>query len=140
MGQFNQSIQDALLSESKALPAAGASNQTTGFNLGHTAPGTRPADGTEILVSVPAIAAHTDTTKNVRLKLQDSADGSSWADVDPETEVVIAGVASTGSAAKDVRMALPSTIRKYVRFNQAVDSAAGTLTGSSITYTVISKV
>jgi len=129
--EFARNIQDAALQLTKALPAAGASNQSDALDLGAVG-GIKP-ECVEVEIQVPAIAAHVTTSSDITLKLQDSADNSSFADVDAIHQTVIPGVAVTGSVAKNARFRLPSQTRRYVRFNQAC-GATDNNTGSSIVY------
>jgi hypothetical protein len=130
----------ATMTLTKVLPAAGATNQTGTIDLG-TGPW-HPEELT-IEVSIPALAAHTDTTKNVTLTLQDSADDSSYANTDsgtnanPAITITTPGVASTGTAARVVTVHIPPGVRRYLQFTQAVTSGGPTLTASSITYSVL---
>jgi len=127
-------LRDNQLTQTKALPAAAANNNTGTFDLG-----VGPYHPEEIVLemAIPALAAHTDSTKNVTLKLQDSADDSTYADLSPLHEYILAGIASTGTAAKTIRLRLPPGIRRYLQINQAVDSGGPTLTASSVTYTLL---
>lgn len=132
---LKRAIKDATFVKAKALPAAGASNNTATFDLG--AGGYVPEE-IEVEISIPAMSAHSDNTKNVVIILQDSADDSSYATVTlPNFTVTFVGVASTGSAATIIRFRLPANIRRYVQFNQAVDSGGPTLTAKSITYSLL---
>lgn len=131
-------VRDAGITVTKALPAAGASNQTGTIDLG-----TGPWHPEELVieVSIPAFASHTDSSKNVTLTLQDSADDSSYSNTDsgtgtnPAITITTPGVTTDGSAARVVRLHLPPGVRRYIQFTQAVTSGGPTLTASSITYT-----
>jgi hypothetical protein len=116
--EFTPNVRDALLANSKALPAAGATAVSDAINLGQEVGG-RLKD-VILEVSVPALAAHTDAAESVVFTLQDSADGETFADVDPSITTTIIGVASTGSAAKVVRFRLPLNVRQYVAIEAAV--------------------
>lgn len=127
-------VRDAQLSVTKALPAAAANNNSGTIDLG-----TGPFHQEEIVIeiSIPAMSAHSDTTKNVVIKLQDSADDSTYNDVSPAISFTLAGVASTGTSATVKRLKLPPGTRRYIQFNQAVDSGGPTLTAKSVTYSVL---
>lgn len=133
-------LRDAKLVVTKALPAAGASNNSGTIDLGS---GPFRPDEIEIEVALPALSAHTDTTKNVTITLQHSSDDSSYASTDdgigslPAVTVTTPGVASTGTAARVVRLKLPVGLNRYIQFNQAVTSGGPTVTGSSVTYSVL---
>lgn len=140
---YERQIKDASLVKSKALPAAGANNNSGTFDLATLTGGALPETfGVE--VSIPALSAHTDTTKNVTIKVQHSDDDSSYVDTDdgvgilPTISFATPGVASTGSAARIVRFRLPAAgLKRYIQFNQAITSAGPAVTGSSVTYSLI---
>lgn len=136
MGNFNPGIIDANKQVVKAFPAAGANHNTTTIDLQHVQPGT-PPHGTELIISVPAMAAHSDNSKSYTLQLQDSADDSSYANVDPAISTTVLGVTSTGTPAKEIRFPIPSTCRRYVQVYMSVQSAGPTLTGTSITVSAV---
>lgn len=140
---FERQIKDASFVKTKALPAAGASNNTATFDTGDRG-GFFPEEiGVEI--SVPAMSAHSDTTKNMTVVVQHSSDDSSYANLDdnttgqlPDITFTIPGVASTGTPARIVRFRLPcGGLKRYVQFKQSVDSGGPTLTGSSLTYSLL---
>lgn len=138
--EFGRNQKDGQYTVTKALPAAGANNNTDSIDL-ETAVGT--PENVEVEVSIPAMAAHNSASYNVTILLQDCAttDGS-FLDLDtgtgtlPDIQIVTPGVASTGSAARVVRFRLPRGTKRYLQFYQAVDSSGPTLTASSITYTL----
>jgi hypothetical protein len=131
-----RNLKDANLHLEKYLPAAAATNYSDSLDLGSASPGMSVED-TELRVTIPALPNNTDSSKTTTLTLQDSADDSSFADVDPLHQIQIAGVASTGSAAATKRLRLPSTIRRYVRFAQAVPSGAGDNTAGLVEYDLL---
>jgi hypothetical protein len=140
--EFARNTKDASFVKTKALPAAAATNQTDTFDLGRTSAYPSP-EGVEFEVSIPAMAAHNSASYDVTIKVQHSTDDSSYADFDTGTEalpdIVIThpGVASTGSVARVVRLRLPSNCNRYIQFNQAVTTGGPTLTGSSVTYSLV---
>jgi hypothetical protein len=132
---LHRAIKDALFVHAKALPAAGAANNSATFDLG--AGGYVPEE-LEAEISIPAMSAHSDAAKNVVITVQDSADDSSYSSLTlPAISVTFVGIASTGSAATVIKFRLPATVRRYVQFNQAVDSGGPTLTAKSITYSLL---
>jgi len=127
-------IRDAKNSVTKALPAANATNQSGTIDLG---PGPYHPEGLMLEIAIPALANNIDSTKSVTIKLQDSADDITYADVDALISTTVAGVASTGSAAKTVTIHLPPNVRRYIQFNQAVVTGGGDNTASSVTYSLL---
>lgn len=142
---FERQIQDANFVKAKALPAAGANNNSATFDLGSRV-GFSPE---EIVfeVDLPALTAHTDSTKNVTLTVQHSDDDSTYVNLDDgigsptgapaQITITTPGVASTGTAARKVFVRLSGQgLKRYVQFNQAVTSGGPTLTASSVTYSL----
>jgi hypothetical protein len=121
-------LTDANLSVSKALPAAGASNDSASIDLGTTSGGRVPR--VELEVSLPATPALVDA-KTITLTVQDSADNSSFAAVADIPAIVLTGAGGVGAAAYDHNFKLPLGIRKYLRLHQAVLAAGGDNTGVS---------
>lgn len=138
--QNSRLLRDAALVVTKALPAAGASNNsgTIDLNLGPWHP-----EEIFIEISLPALSAHTDSSKDVTIKLQHSADDSSYEDLDdgvgslPDITLTTPGVTTTGTAARIARIKLPAGTKRYVQFNQAVTSGGPTVTAVSVTYSVL---
>lgn len=135
---FNQGIIDANKQVTKAFPAANANHNTDTIDFNHTPPDC-PPHGSELIVDIPALPNHVDTGVTIVIKLQDSADNSSYADVDPAISTSIVGVASTGTAAKVVRFPIPSTMRRYARLNIAVPTGGGDNTAKSIIVSAVAK-
>lgn len=129
----HRSIKDATFVKAKALPAAAAANNTATFDLG--AGGFVPEE-IEVQIEIPALANLVDN-KTLTIKVQDSANDSSYADVDPLIRTVITGDGGDGSSATTLRFRLPANIRRYVQFNQAVESGGGNNTASSVTYSLL---
>ncbi len=125
---ISKSIRDTKFAATKYQPAAAATNYTDAFDLEAAAPAAEP-NLFECELVIPAMANHTDTTKTITHTLQDSANGSSFANVDPLIQAQTPGVASTGSVARTLKFRVPSTTRQHIRIAQAVPSADGDVTG-----------
>jgi hypothetical protein len=130
-------MKDASLKLTKALPNAGASNQTGTLDLNVLAPNSNQWRSGYLLITVPALADHTDSAKTNTLTLQDSADDNSYADTAPAVVAKIAGVASTGSPAKTFRVPLPPDVRRYLQFNQSIPTGGGTGSNAVLTYELV---
>lgn len=128
---MNRSLVDAALKVTKALPAAGAANNTDGIDLQTAAPGIE-VEAIDLVVNVPATPALADTKTHI-LKVQDSADNVTFADVALLGSQTRTGAGGAGAAAVEYRWKLPPSIRRYVSINQAVLAAGGDNTGVSIT-------
>ena len=75
-------------------------------------------------IYVPAIASLSDT-KTITITLQDSADNSTFADVDPTTSTVVTGAGGAGAAVKDSRFRFPPILRRYYRHKVVVAATSG---------------
>jgi len=129
-------MQDASLTTSKYLPAAGANNTTGYIALPVNAtPRSNSWRLGRIRVVIPALATHTDATKTVTLTMQDSLDGVTFATTKPQITVNIPGVAISGSAAMSLDLPLPPNQRGYINFLQTVPAGDAAMTGAQITYT-----
>lgn len=128
-----RSIRDAALVVTKALPAAGANHNTDTLDLGSTNPGVT-AEHFELEIAIPALPSLA-ADKTLTVKLQDSADDTTYADIEALASVVVTGVSTTGSAAKTVAVRLPSSVKRYVQANLAVAASGGDNTAKSVTIT-----
>lgn len=135
MSDSTRRLKDANLTTTKALPAAAANNDATAIDLGSVTLGAA-AEAVEVLISVPALPALVDA-KTVTITLQDSADNSSFTAITGLSTLVITGAGGVGASATTRRVKLPSTCRRYLRFNSAVLTAGGDNTGVSVTMQVL---
>jgi hypothetical protein len=120
---------DAALTVSKALPAAGAANYTDPIDLGAENPG-QLVNNFDALVELPATPALVEA-KTVTLTLKDSADGETFAAIDALAAKVSTGASGGGAAAVSHRVKLPTTVRRYIRLDQAVLADGGDNTAVS---------
>ncbi len=130
-------MKDASLTVTKALPNANAANNTPTIDLHIATPNSDKWRKAYLLITVPALSDHTDTTKTNTFRLQDSADDSSYANTGVQIQANVAGVASTGSAAATFKVPLPPDIRRYVQVTQTVPTGGGTGSNATVTYEVV---
>ena len=124
--EFNRNQQDLNYTSTVAIAQAGA--ETASFDLEQVVGG----DIEEVVFELAApTAAGITSGKVVTYALQDSADGSSWAAVDPGISTTQTADGS-GIAAKTVRFRLPANTRRYVRIAQTMTASAGTVTGNMV--------
>jgi len=120
-------IRDANLRASCYLPAAGATaNSSPNLNLG-------PGDWKPLMdweVGFPALPNHTNPALSITATLQDSADGVTWANVSPQIQISVAGVAVTGSLATTQKFRQIPNIRQYVRVQFSVPVGDGNCTAA----------
>ena len=124
--ELNRNIQDKNYTSSVAIAQAGAN--TAAFDLEQAVGG--DIERVVFSLSAPTAAGISDT-KVVTYALQDSADGSSWAAVDPAISTTQTATGS-GIVAKEVRFRVPANTRRYVRIAQTMTATAGTVTGSMV--------
>ena len=125
--EFNRNIQDKNYTSTVAIAQAGAN--TAAFDLEQVVGG----DIERVVFSLAApTAAGIADTKVVTYALQDSADGSSWAAVDPAISTTQTGASSAGIVAKEVRFRVPANTRRYVRIAQTMTASAGTVSGNMV--------
>ena len=128
--EFANNLTDAVYEKSVAYPAANATVLTASMDLGHVPPQISP-ENVEVEMEIPALANNSDNTKTILHDLHDSADDSTFAEVDPLIESKLVGVTTTGSAAKKVRFRLPSGVRRYIKVKITVPTGAGDNTAST---------
>lgn len=125
--EFNRNLQDKNFTSTVAIAQAGAN--TASFDLEQVTGG----DINDVVfeLAAPTAAGITDA-KVVTYALQDSADGSSFAAVDPGISTTQTAAGGAGITAKTVRFRLPANTRRYVRIAQTMTSSAGTVTGNMV--------
>lgn len=128
-------IRDTNLSVSKALPAAAATNYSDAIDLRDSAPGIKMRKA-EIEVAIQALPSLVDA-KTATITLQDSADGTTFADIATLAAITLTGASSAGAAAVTRKYKLPEDVRRYIRLKQAVLTAGGDNTAKSSTMSVI---
>lgn len=122
--EHSRNIVDLEKEVSVALAGAGAN--TPAIDLEQTIGGN--IEGIVGQIEIPAVAGLTDA-KVFSFVLQDSADGTNFAAVDPGVSTTTTGAGGGGSPAKDARFRFPPGTRRYVRIAQTVTATPGTVTG-----------
>jgi hypothetical protein len=124
-------VQDAALTVSKALPAAGASNTCDAFEIGNG----DSVEQAELEVSTPTLAALADD-KSLTFELVTGSTSS------PSTVLqrihVLTGAGGAGVAATTKRVRIPSNADKYIAVKCTEDGSGGDVTGSSYTVKLLS--
>lgn len=127
---------DAALTTTKACPAAGANHNTATLDLKSTTAGAF-ADSVEVEIVIPALPSLADD-KTLTVKLQDSADNTTFADIPELASLVVTGVATgKGGAAATRVVRLPSSAKRYLQANLAVASNGGDNTDKSVTVSLL---
>lgn len=127
---------DTALTTTKACPTAGTNHNTATLDLKSTTAGAF-ADSVEVEIVIPALPSLAEG-KTLTVKLQDSADDTNYADIAELASVVVTGAAeAAGSAAATRVIRLPSSAKRYLRANLAVDAGGGDNTGKSVTVSLL---
>ena len=127
---------DAALTATKACPAAGANHNTATIDLKSTTAGAF-ADSVEIEIVIPALPSLAEG-KTLTVKLQDSADDSTYADIPEIAAFVVTGAAAAAGSAVATRVIrLPSSAKRYLQANLAVAASGGDNTGKSVTVSLL---
>jgi len=125
--EFNRNIQDANYTSTVAIAQGGAN--TAAFDLEQVVGG----DIERVVFELVApTAAGISNDKVVTYALQDSADGTTFAAVDPAISTTQTGAGGAGIVTKTVRFRVPANTRRYVRIAQTMTATAGTVTGSMV--------
>ena len=126
---------DAALTVTKACPAAGASVNTATIDTGSA--GDASLANAVVEIAIPALPSLAEG-KTLTVKLQDSADNSTYADVAELASVVVTGAAdSKGSDKKTAVVRLPPGARRYLQANIAVAASGGDNTAKSVTLSLL---
>jgi hypothetical protein len=130
-------MKDALLTNSKALPAAAANNAHTALDMGAVSSGSgrRVSGQIDLVLTVPATPSLVDD-KTITCTVQDSADNSSFANL-PMVGVVTGVATSQGGPATTFTWRLPPTCRRYVTVDRAVLTAGGSNIAVSTTIALV---
>jgi hypothetical protein len=123
--EFNHNQKDASFVSTVANLAAGTNSAT--FDLEQVVGGDVQEIAAEL--TVPTEAGLSDT-KVLSYTFKDSADGTTFAVVDPTIVTSITGAGGVGATGKTVRFRLPPGCRRYIRVEQTVTATPGTLAGS----------
>lgn len=125
----NREIQDKLLTANVALPNAANTVNTAGIDLGATT----PFPVTEkFQVRVDSAVATGANSKNINVKLQDSADNVTFADIAGLGAVAHPGNAANHIAANTI-FQLPPGVRRYVRASATGEANGGDSSDGQLT-------
>lgn len=114
-------LQDDSLNKSVALPSGATTANTNVIDLGQATP--FPITDS-FHVKLSTTAATGANNKNITIKVQDSADNSSFANIAEIGSLVLTDNNAAGYSADDITVQLPPSTRRYVRA-QATGEANG---------------
>ncbi len=123
--EFSRNLTD--LEKEVTIPLAQAGANTPALDLEQVIGGN--VENIAAQVYVPTVAGIADT-KVLTFTLQDSANGTDWANTDPLITSTVTGASGAGSPAKDIRFRFPPITRRYVRIAQTAAATSGTFTGN----------
>jgi hypothetical protein len=127
--EFNRNQQDQNYVSTVTLLSGGAN--TAAFDLEQAVGG--DIERVVFELAGPALTtAQLADTKIVTYTLQDSADGTTFAAVDPAITTTQTGAGAAGAAAKTDRFRVPANTRRYVRIAQTASASPGTLTAAMV--------
>ena len=134
---------DAQLTVTAALPAVGTSNTTASLDLGVAGPALVWKHAV-VKAAIPAIPTFTNAQEVLRFKLQDSADGTTFAFTVPlvefdwpgTTNYIAAGATNAGTIATNCLLPIPPQIRRYLRLQQTTPTNVATLTSTTNSFSV----
>jgi hypothetical protein len=118
-----RAFKDLQLIKTSALPAAAANNSTAAIDLQQAAAGVN-LDKVDVEVAVPAVPALANT-KTLTLTIQDSANGTDFDAIPGLATLVLTGAGGVGAAAATRTVKLPTSARRYIRANAAVEADGG---------------
>lgn len=131
----NHSITDVDLKKSVALPNAGNTVNTNAIDLGATTP--FPTTD-KISVKISTTAGTAANNKNINVRVMDSADNSSFTNVAViANPVLLTNETSSSYPASNVVIALPPTIRRYVRATATGEADGGDASDGTLTIEVL---
>lgn len=126
--EFNRNQQDASYTSSVAIAQAGANSAI--FDLEQVFAG--DIQDFVVEVSAPA-AAGINNASVLTYTLQDSANGTDFAVLDPSIATTQTGSGGVGVAAKTIRFRTSPSTRRYIRVAQTASASAGNFSGSFTT-------
>jgi hypothetical protein len=132
---MSQSLRDALLSVTKALPNGAAAVNSDGIDLGHSTNGEHHANCVLLIESPALLTGDLADAATLTFDVDDSADNSSFTAI-AKGVMVQTGAGGAGAAAKSVKFRLPPQVRRYVRVT-ATKTGAGDASDKSLTASLV---
>jgi hypothetical protein len=126
-----RNVKDAILQETKALPAAAATATTDLIYIGGKGP---HREGLKVLVELPTNTVLV-ADKDLDIALVDSADGSTSAAVSPAQTYQIVG--ATGFPATRFYFDVPQGARDYIGVSFTVETGGGSNIATIATVSVV---
>lgn len=134
MFEYTRNLRDLAKTATLAVPAAAANASGAAIDLEQVNGGI--LENVQFEIAIPALPSLADA-KVLTATVMDSADGTTFAALDPTQVTTVTGVSTAGSAAKTVRFRMPPQARRYVGVNLAVEAAGGDNTAKSVTLSAL---
>jgi len=123
-------LQDASLSKNVALPSGATTANTNAIDLGQAT----PFPITEAFhVKLSSSVANGANNKNITIKLQDSADNSSFANISALGALTVTDNNGAGYPAGSLTVSLPPATRRYVRAQATGEANGGNAANGTLT-------
>lgn len=121
---------DTALTKNVTLPNAATVKNTAGIDLGKTLP--FPI-GEQVLVKLSTSTGNGANNKNITVKLQDSADNTTFANVAAVGALTVTDANGAGYPAGTLTVSMPSNIRRYVRGSATGEANGGDASNGTLT-------
>jgi hypothetical protein len=123
-------LQDAAVTQTVALPTGAATANTNSVDLGQAT----PFPITEAFhVKLSTTVATGANNKNITVRVQDSADGTTFANIAAIGALTVADANGAGFPAGSLTVSLPPDTRRYVRGQATSEANGGDSTDGSLT-------
>lgn len=121
---------DASLNESVALPTGAATANTNSVDLGQATPFPITESFHVKLTTSTAAGAN---NKNITVRVQDSADNSTFANIAAIGALTVTDANGAGFSAGTLTVSLPPTTRRYVRAQATSEANGGASNNGTLT-------
>lgn len=131
----SRQIADANLSANIALPNAANTVNTNGIDLGATTPWPT-TEGVQ--VKIVTTAGTGANSKNINIRLMDSADNSTFANIgNAANPLLVIAEANSAYAATTLYSSIPINCRRYVRGTAVGEANGGNAADGTLTVTLV---
>jgi hypothetical protein len=127
-------FQDTALATNVALPNAATVKNTAGIDLGKTT----PFPITEkFYVKLATGVATGANNKNITIKMQDSADNTTFANISAVGALTVTDANGGGYPAASLTVGLPPATRRYIRASATGEANGGNAADGTLTVTLL---
>lgn len=127
-------LTDESLTKNVTLPSGATTKNTTAIDLGQTT----PFPVTEAFhVKLTSSTATGANNKNITIKVQDSADNSTFANIAAIGSLTVTDANGAGYSAGSLTVSLPPTTRRYIRGQATGEANGGNAADGTLTVTLL---